>query len=260
MPTSKAAVRSLGRLLLGLLAGLGAGCGEKAATEAVSVSAAVSTREALEQVAADFRQQTGIPVALSFGASSALARQIEQGAVADLFLSADEDWADYLAKNDHVAERRTLLTNRLVVVLPADSSLSVKDLADLAGPGVRRLALAGPEVPAGRYAREALRSAGLWGRLRERVLDGGDVRAALTFVARGEAEAGMVYATDAAGNARVRVALEVPAERHAPIRYPLVLLRREPIKPGARALYNYLASPEAAAVFRRVGFGVAVRE
>src|SRR6516164_9216539 len=111
MPTSKAAVRSLGRLLLGLLAGLGAGCGEKAATEAVSVSAAVSTREALEQVAADFRQQTGIPVALSFGASSALARQIEQGAVADLFLSADEDWADYLAKNDHVAERRTLLTN-----------------------------------------------------------------------------------------------------------------------------------------------------
>jgi molybdate transport system substrate-binding protein len=237
-----------------------AGCGGPAARESIAVSAAVSTREALEQAAADFRAKTGIPVALSFGASSALARQIEQGAAADLFLSADEDWADYLAKHDCVAERRTLLTNRLVVVLPADSQLSVHELGDLAVPAIRRLALAGPEVPAGRYARQALRGAGLWDRLRERVLDGGDVRAALTFVARGEAEAGMVYATDAAGNSRVRVALEVPADLHAPIRYPLVLLRREPIKSEARALYNYLASPEAAAVFRRAGFGVAAKE
>jgi molybdate transport system substrate-binding protein len=243
--------------LLGLLTGFLASCGRAPTQETVAVSAAMSTREALEQVAADFQARTGVPVALSFGASSTLARQIEQGAAAELFLSADEDWADYLAKKDLIAERRDLLTNRLVVVVPADGSLTVRDLADLAAPAVRRLSLAGPAVPAGRYAREALRSAGLWERVQERVLNAGDVRAALTHVVQGEAEAGMVYATDAAGSGRVKVALEVPAERHAPIRYPVALLRREVIKADARRLYEYLLSPEAAAVFRRAGFGIA---
>jgi molybdate transport system substrate-binding protein len=240
-------------LLLGLLAGCAA-----PKTEPVRIYAAVSTQEAVQQLAADFQAETGIPVEPNLGASSDLARQIEHGGAADLFLSADEAWADYLAEKGLATERRDLLTNRLVVVVPEDSSLSVKDLKELDGADIHRLALAGEAVPAGRYAREALRHAGVWDRVRERVLDGGNVRETLTFVARREAEAGLVYATDAAASHRVHVALEVPSDLCSPIRYPLVLIRRDNPSAGAVRIYAYLSSEHAAEVFRQHGFGVSM--
>jgi molybdate transport system substrate-binding protein len=238
-----------------------AGCGPDRGGSArqpgpVALFAAASTKEAVEQAAKDFRGETGIPVEVSLGPSSGLAKQIEQGAPADLFLSADQASADYLAARQLVSERRDLLTNRLVVVVPADSEIGVTELRDLTGPRIQRLALAEPKVPAGEYARQALRKAGVWDQVEGRVVGGIDVRAALQFVARGEADAGLVYRTDALGDSRVRAAVQVDPGLHDPIRYPLVLLRREPMKEGARRFYDYLGSEKSAGVFERAGFGV----
>jgi len=242
-------------LVLGFLVGLAGCAGPKA--DSITVFAAASTREVMERLAADFQKDTGAPVTLNFGPSSGLARQIEQGANADLFLSADKSWADYLADKNLVAERRDLLTNKLVIIVPGDSARSIKTLADLTQPEIHRIALAGPAVPAGTYARKALQNAGLWDQLKDRVVEGSDVRAALAYVTRGEAEAGLVYATDAAGNSKVRIALEVDPKLHDPIRYPLVLLKQDSPHAVARRFYDYLATPHAAQVFTDTGFGMA---
>jgi molybdate transport system substrate-binding protein len=225
-------------------------------TEAIRISAAISTREALEQIAAQFHAQTGVSVEANFGPSSDLARQIERGGGADLFLSADESWADYLDGKGLCEMRRDLLTNELVVVVPAQSTLALHNLDELAAQEIHRLALAAPAVPAGRYARQALAHAGVWPRVKDRVIEGGDVRATLTYVTRGEAEAGVVYATDVLGNVKVRTALSIRSEIHSSIRYPLVLIRRETMQPDARRFYEYLCSEEAADAFRKRGFVV----
>ncbi len=211
----------------------------------------------IEEIARAFKDETGIAVDVTPAALSVLAKQIEKGAEADLFLSADEEWADYLADRKLVEKRRDLLGNRLVVATPADSKLKLGELADVAASGVRQLALAGPAVPAGRYARQSLEKAGLWDKVKDRVVEAGDVRAALTLVVKGEADAGFVYATDAqAAGDKVRTALVVPDDLHEPIRYPLILLRADAIKPEARKFYEYLAGDKAAAVFRKAGFTV----
>jgi molybdate transport system substrate-binding protein len=238
-------------MLLGFLAGCS---GPK--PESIHVFAAASTREVMERLAADYQNETGVAVTLNFGPSSGLAKQIEQGAGADLFLSADESWADFLGQKGLIDQRRDLLTNKLVVIVPADSAQTIKTLVDLTKPEIHRLALAGRAVPAGTYARKALESAGVWEKLKDRIVEGSDVRAALAYITRGEADAGMVYATDAAGNSKVRIALEVNPELHDPIRYPIVLIRQEPAHPAARRFYDYLSSPHAAEVFKQAGFGV----
>jgi molybdate transport system substrate-binding protein len=231
------------------------GCGH-APKAPLQVAAAASARDAVRAIADAFQREQASPVDVEGGASSTLARQIENGSGADLFLSADEGWADYLAERGLVAERRDLLGNRLVVVVPAKEDATVHHLADLAAPAVKRLALAGAEVPAGRYAREALRKAGVWERVKDRVVTGANVRITLAYVARGEADAGLVYRTDAASTADVRTALVVPDDLHQPIRYPLVLIKRDSVRPAARSLYEYLHSDAAAAEFRKAGFEV----
>jgi molybdate transport system substrate-binding protein len=247
-------------LLLGVLAAL-AGCRDGSnrspARPELRILAAASTRNALEQIGADFTATTGVPVQCESAASSTLARQIEHGAEADLFLSADEEWADYLEKKGLVAKRQTLLTNRLVVVVPADSKLAVKELADVAGADVKRIAIAGEAVPAGRYARNALRKDGAWERVQNRLLEGKDVSAVFLYVARGEADAGFVYATDAAGSNKVRVAYEVPESLTGPIRYPLVTIRRSPANPDAARFADYLSGEAVGIIFRKAGFGLA---
>jgi len=231
-----------------------AGCASK--PQAVIVFAAASTQDVLKQIGREFETQTGTQVTYSFAASSTLARQIEEGAAADLFLSADERWADDLASKKLVAERRDLLGNRLVVVTPSMQPLKLQQLTDLAGSEVKHLALALEPVPAGHYARESLKKAGVWEQVKERVHEAGDVRATMMLVARGETEAGMVYATDAAMTDKVRVALEVPEELHTPIHYPLVLVRRTGSAPQARAFYDFLDSETSQTHFREAGFQV----
>jgi molybdate transport system substrate-binding protein len=220
----------------------------------VAVFAAASTGDALEEIARALETDTGIKVQINPAASSTLAVQIEQGAGADLFLSADEAWADHLERKGLCFERRDLLGNRLVVVVPADNAVSLNGLDDLQADKYKRIAVAREGVPAGDYTRQALKAAGVWDAVRGRTVEGGDVRATLTYVLRGEADAGFVYATDAAARGKVRVAYEVPEQLHQPIRYPLVLIRRDQPNPAAQQLYDYLAGDKAAAAFRRAGF------
>jgi len=248
-------IMGVGRAPFLLLLMAGVGCAS-AKEPPVRIFAAASTREAIEKIAHSFQDQTGLAVEPNFGASSTLARQIERGADADLFLSADESWADFLADKGLVKKRRELLSNRLVLIVPVKSPAKIQSIDDLAGPAIKRLALAGPQVPAGTYAREALTHAGLWERLQDRVIEGGDVRQALAYVDREEAEAGIVYATDAMGSAKVRVAFKIDSRLHAPIRYPLVLIRQQQEKANTLRFYNFLGSPEAEKIFRDAGFGI----
>jgi molybdate transport system substrate-binding protein len=221
----------------------------------VSLYAAASTKDAVAEIAKNFEKETGIKVEVIPGPSSGLARQIEQGAAADLFLSADQASADYLAEKKLVAGRKNLLTNKLVVILPSDSAAEIKSLADLTK--LKRIALAEPRVPAGEYARQALTKEKLLDSLKDKIIGGVDVRATLQYVVRGEVDAGVVYHTDAVGQTKIKVALEIPAGLHSPIEYPLVQVAREKKNSAAVKLYEYLMSEKAAEVFRKAQFGIA---
>jgi len=224
--------------------------------EEVLVFAAASLTDALKEVGRGFEAATGHTVAFNFGASSDLARQIKAGAPADLFFSADLARMDELEQAALLRpeDRVSLLSNVLVVIVPAGSPAVVRAPSDLAG--FRRLALANPEsVPAGVYARRWLASLGLWESLKDRVVPTLDVRAALAAVEAENAEAGIVYRTDAALSKRVRVALEVPRDQGPKITYALAALAG-PGRAGARALRAYLASPAGLEVFRRHGFEI----
>lgn len=196
-------------------------------------------------------------VRVNFAGSSTLAQQIIAGAPADLFLSASEDWANEVTARGLAAERCDLLRNTLVIVTPAASETELASPADLLRPAFERIAVADTEsVPAGRYARNALQAAGLWEQVRPRLVQGANVRQALVFVERGEAQAGLVYATDAAISRHVRVAYAFDARATGPIVYPLVRLRGDgPAAAAARRLYAALRSAEARAVFEAYGFG-----
>ncbi len=230
-----------------------------ARAEGPLVLAASSLTDALREVVESWRAAGGAEVGLSFGASGDLARQIEQGAPADLFFSADEAQMDRLAKAGllDLATRRDVLSNRLVVVVPADSKAVVASAGDLAG--FERVALANPEtVPAGIYARGWLERAGAWEKVSGKIVPVLDVRAALAAVADGHAPAGVVFATDAASTGRVRVAFEVPRDEAPPIAYPLAVLRAAR-HPRARDLAAFLVAPEALRVYARHGFVVLPR-
>jgi molybdate transport system substrate-binding protein len=223
----------------------------------VTVFAAASLTDGLKSVADAYQAKTGTKITLSFGASSTLARQIEQGAQADIFMSADSDWMDYLQKKDLIlpATRRDLLGNRLVLVAAADSK-PIKiapgfDLATALGDG--RLALADPaSVPAGKYAKAALTSLGVWDGVAAKVAQAENVRVALEYVARGEAPYGIVYATDAKVAPSLRVAGVFPENSHPPILYPAALIKTA--SPGAKAFLDFLSGEQARTIFKKAGF------
>ena len=232
--------------------------GPLAAAE-LHVSAAASLSDALKEIAASYEKATGEHLVLNLGASSTLARQIQEGAPADLFLSADEAKMNGLEKQKLLlpGTRRSVLSNTLVVVVPADSKLKISGPADLAA--VRALALAEPKtVPAGIYAREYLRKKGLWGRISRRVVPTENVRAALAAVESGNVDAGIVYRTDAGISKRVRIAYAVPKAEAPKISYPFAVLAGSEHKEAARTLLDYLVSPAALDVFRKHGFLVLV--
>jgi len=223
----------------------------------VVVLAAASTTNALDEIKADFAGQSDAEVRISYAASSALAQQIVRGAEADIFLSADVKWADHVEGKAAVAKRRNLLGNRLVIIVAADSDIGVETPEDLRSAEVQHLALADPEaVPAGRYAKQALTKLGLWDDVKGKVASAEDVRHALTYVETGAAEAGIVYATDAAISKKVKVVFSIPADLTEPVRYPLLLLKPPAENPAAAAFYDYLGSPEAQRVFEKYGFTV----
>ena len=227
----------------------------------LTVFAAASLKEALDEAAAAYRKQTGVPVRVSYAASSALARQIEQGAPADVFFSADLEWMDYLQKRNRldVATRRSLLGNRLVLIAPRASKAQVdlkRPATLLAALGDGRLAVGQTRtVPAGKYAKASLESLSLWNGVRPRLAESESVRAALMLVARGETPLGIVYASDAKAEPGVRVVATFPEDSHPPIVYPVAALRGARAAQAARFV-QWLGSPAADALFTKRGFAV----
>jgi len=235
--------------------------GPVASAATIAVFAAASLKDALDDQARQFEARTGDKLVVSYAASNALARQIESGAPADVFISADLDWMDYLDARALLApkSRIELLRNRLVLVAPADSNIALPiapgfPLANALGS--QRLALANPDsVPAGKYAKAALQSLGVWDAVQSKVARTENVRAALVLVARGEAPLGIVYATDAAAEPKVRVVGTFAESTHPPIVYPVaVVAGTRP--PAAAALVAYLASAQARPTWERYGFTV----
>jgi molybdate transport system substrate-binding protein len=223
----------------------------------VQVFAAASLTDALREIAAVYEKSTGDRIVLNLGASSALARQIQEGAPADLFLSADEEKMNSLEKKKLLlpGTRRSVLSNTLVIVVPDDSSLKISGAKDLAAPGIRAIALAEPQsVPAGIYAKEYLRKLGIWSRVIDRVVPTENVRAALAAVESGNVDAGIVYKTDAAISKKIRIAHEVPRAEGPAISYPFAVLAEAEQPAAARKFLTYLESPAALAVFRKYGF------
>ncbi len=226
----------------------------------LTVFAAASLTDALKDISALWQKDGHPALRLSFASSSTLARQIEQGAPANLFASADQKWMDYLVSHNLIAAdtRRNLLGNDLVLIVPADKPAKITiapgfSLAPLLG-DKGRIATGDPaHVPVGIYAEQALRKLGVWDSLAPRLARTEDVRAALLLVERGEAPAGIVYATDAAASKAVAVAGAFPADSHDPIVYPFAVTKSGDT-PEARALLTFLAGPQARAVFIRRGF------
>lgn len=232
------------------------------ATPPITVFAAASLKESLDEAASAYQAATMQPVRVSYAASSALARQIENGAPADVFVSADLDWMDYLQQRNLIdaASRRDLLGNTLVLVAPKNSAAKQVvlkpgvDLLPLLGNGRLALALTA-SVPAGKYARAAFVSLGVWDSLQPKVAEGENVRAVLMLVAREEAPLGVVYGSDAQAEPGVRVLATFPADTHPPIVYPVARIAASR-HPQAAAFVRWLATPAAAAIFRRHGFTV----
>jgi molybdate transport system substrate-binding protein len=250
--------RLLAMLLLLLSAGTLHAAGDAAP---LTVFAAASLKESLDEAARAYQTQTGTPVRISYAASSALARQIEQGAPADVFFSADLEWMDYLQQRGKIdpAARHNLLGNRLALVAPKNSRTQVDLQTPASLPaalGERRLAVGETRsVPAGKYARAALESLRVWDGVQAKLAESESVRAALMLVARGETPLGIVYLSDAKAEPAVRVVAVFPDASHPPIVYPLAPLRASR-HPQADAFVRWLSSPAARDIFQRRGFTV----
>jgi molybdate transport system substrate-binding protein len=233
-----------------------------AASDTVTVFAAASTTNAVTEIGAVFSEKNAERFLPSFASSSTLAKQIENGAPADIFISANKKWMDYLEEKGMIEKgtRFDLLSNRIVLIVPADSA--VKDIPIgpgfdlLAFLGEGRLSMGDPDhVPAGIYGKQALESLGVWTTIESLVARAKDVRAALTLAERGEAPVGLVYATDAAISDKVRVVGSFPEASHPPIVYPVAVVAGKG-SPAADRFITLLQSPEARAVFEKYGFSV----
>lgn len=253
-------IRSLVAIVLAGLVSLLPLSASAQGNDRIVVFAAASLTDALQEIGTAYGRERGKRVVFSFAASMTLARQIELSAGPDLFIAADDESMDYLEQRNRIAKptRQDLLGNRLVLIAPANSNTTLAiaprmKIAETLRGG--RLAMANVEsVPAGRYGRAALMALGAWTEVADRLAQGEDVRTALAYVARGEAPLGIVYATDARVEPRVRVVATFPEDTHPPIVYPAALTPEA--SPDAAQFLAYLRGPQARAVFERAGFTV----
>ncbi|MBS7545625.1 molybdate ABC transporter substrate-binding protein [Ancylobacter oerskovii] len=243
-------------LLIGLAAPL------SSAQAQTTVFAAASMTNALQDIGKLYKEKTGKDVVFSFAASSALAKQLEQGAPAGIFVSADNKWMDYTEGKDLTlkATRVTPIGNSLVLIMPADKAKDVridKDFDWLAFLGADGRIATGltDSVPIGVYAKTALTNLGQWDKVKDRVVGAESVRAALALVERGEAAAGIVYSTDAAIAKNVKIVATFPAGSHPPVEYPYEIVKGQDT-PETKAVFDFLVGPEAKAVYARYGFVV----
>lgn len=233
---------------------------QASAADKITVFAAASLTNALQEIATQYQQGKDVQVVSSFASSSTLARQIEQGAPADLFISADQQWMDYAIDKQQMVKdsRYTLLDNDLVLIAAKDSKLdkvAITPQTDwrqlLNG---ERLAVGDPDhVPAGIYAKQALQSLQAWPQLEPKLARANNVRSAMALVERQETPLGIVYGSDALASDKVKVVGVFPADSHKPVEYPMAIVK-DHNSPTVSAFYTYLKSPQAAAVFKRYGF------
>lgn len=226
------------------------------AAESLIIYAAASATNAIQELAALYEQEKGVKIVTSFAGSSALAKQIEQGAPVDIFLSADLKWLDYLDSKGKIVRtsRRNLLGNRLALIAPKGRAFPVK-LAkgfDLPSAFQGRWCSGDASVPIGQYSQQALTALGWWGALESRLAAAPDARSALMFVERGECAVGIVYETDAKGSAKVEILGIFPVTSHSPILYPVALM--QDAKPAAQNFLDFLHTPAAVQIFRHYGF------
>ncbi|HXF75137.1 MAG TPA: molybdate ABC transporter substrate-binding protein [Methylomirabilota bacterium] len=227
--------------------------------EEILVSAAASLTDVLKEISASYQAKAKHTVQFNFGPSSGLARQIEGGAPADIFFSADLPQMDALEKKGLLepGSRKNLLSNQLVIIVPADSRIAITSPKDLLKADVKRIALAEPSsVPVGVYSQQYLADQGLWDQLKSKVVPVQDVRATLASVESGNVEAGFVYKTDAAVSKRVKIVYEVPVDKGPKITYPVAIIKESKRKGAARDFLNYLQSATAKNAFTKYGFVV----
>ena len=254
-------MRSMHRVVAAIVVLVAAFCLPLAMAADVVVFGAASLKEALDDQARQFEAASGNKVVVAYGASNTLARQIESGAPADLFISADLDWMDYVdqKKLAMAGSRVNLLRNSLVLIAPATSKSTLRigpGFGLAAALGSDKLAMANPDsVPAGKYGKSALEYLGVWGSVEKQVARAENVRAALALVSRGEAPFGIVYATDALSDRGVRIVDTFPAASHPPIVYPAAIMASSR-SPAAKPLLDYLHSAPARAVWEKYGFGL----
>ena len=230
-----------------------------ARAEEIIVSAAASLTDALKEIGRAYQSRSRHKILLTLGPSSFLARQIEEGAPADIFFSADLAQMDLLEKNGRLeaGARKNLLSNQLVIVVPADSKVAIVSPKDLLKPEVRKIALADPAaVPVGVYTSKYLAAEGLWDKVKAKVVPVLDVRAVLASVESGNVEAGFVYKTDAAISKRVKVVYEVAIGKGPKIIYPVAIVKDSKKKEAARDFMNFILSPAGKEVFKKYGFVV----
>jgi molybdate transport system substrate-binding protein len=223
----------------------------------VTVSAAASLADALKAIAADYEKSSGDKITFNFGASSTLARQIAEGAPADIFFSADEAQMNMLATKNLIdtATRKSVLGNSLVVIVPKDSTLQIKSAGGLTNSNIKQIALADPKaVPAGVYGKAWLEKMQLWMAIEPKIVPTENVRAALAAVASENVDAGVVYKTDAAISKKIKIVYEVPAADAPKISYPMALVKDSTQPEAAKKFLDYLASKEAGNIFQQFGF------
>jgi len=220
------------------------------------VSAAASLKDGLDRIEEIYeKSHPDIDLQFNLGSSGTLQKQIEQGAPADIFLSAGKKQMDALIDAKLIAKSMLLLKNDLVLVVPSDSNLKIKSVKELTDKAIKKVAIGQPEsVPAGQYAKETLEVRKVWDPLKSKLVYAKDVRQVLTYVESGNAEAGFVYRTDALSSNKVKIALKVHSYAHKPIVYPAAVLKESKHSDEANDFYEYLQSSEAKAVFTSFGF------
>lgn len=230
-----------------------------AGADEILVSAAASLTDVLKEIGDNYQSKSKHTVKFNFGPSSGLARQIDEGAPADIFFSADLKQMDGLDKKGRLepGTRKNLLSNQLVIIAPADSKLTLSSPKDLLKAEVRKIALAEPSsVPAGVYSKKYLDDEGLWGKVEAKIVPVQDVRATLASVESGNVEAGFVYKTDAAISKKVKIVYEVPVEKGPKITYPAAIVKDSKHKDAARDFLNYVQTSAGKDSFRKYGFVV----
>jgi molybdate transport system substrate-binding protein len=225
----------------------------------ILASAAASLTDVLNDISKGYQSKSKNTVRFNYGPSSGLARQIEEGAPADIFFSADLPQMDNLDKKGRLepGTRKNLLSNQLVIIVPTDSKLAISSPKDLLKADIKRIALAEPSsVPVGVYSSKYLTDEGLWEQVKPKVVPVQDVRATLASVESGNVEAGFVYKTDAAVSKKVKIVYEVPIDKGPKITYPVAIVKESKQKDAARDFMNYVSSPAAKDSFKKFGFVV----